>query len=212
MALSRYLILLTLLASLGCGKDQAAAPPSDRDPKAVPIRTATIDVDQLPPLDATMPPVDDGRLLIAPPQGWGRAPRSENYLVQFYLDPSRQARLPRIVVHVEPWEHESISTVNSDNVLPFAELVKQQINPETLAEPVLALMIGQRACARYVVRAAINFRSSDGTSSQRVTIERQVLETVVNNRRYTLDLQVHPGTIVRYRDHAYAVLAGMQFP
>ena len=67
-------------------------------------------------------------------------------------------------------------------------------------------MLGDLPCARYVVKK----KFSQG--ERLIQAEREVLQTVRDGRVYTVLLDVHMGTLLKYRGDAYAVAATMKFP
>ncbi|MFP6753062.1 MAG: hypothetical protein VB855_15375 [Pirellulaceae bacterium] len=169
-----------------------------------------VDASQLPALGDYFPPLDEGRLMLAPPSQWSWASRREGYLARIFVDKTRRVRLPRIWVTVEDPRDEATGQLTEENLVAHARFVQSRLDADDikLVEPVRPLVIGTVPCIRYV--RATRFRVRE-ERSQSLTAERQILETIQAGRRYTIDLHVHPGTILRHRDDAYAMLAGMEF-
>lgn len=156
--------------------------------------------------------VEPGKLEIASPLEWGLAPRSSNYVARFSYYKNRRTRLPRIWITAAPADDSEIETVTADNVIAYAEQLANQLKNEStgpLLESVKPMIIADRPCARYVRKTRFIFK--DGDNERAVVAERQVLQTVVLGRQFTVELHVLPGEIRKFRDIAYAVLAGMNF-
>lgn len=148
-----------------------------------------------------LPPVDEGRVEFVRPDHWRVMPRAQGYLARFYHQ--RQDQLPRILLTVEPNPHALGGPLSSENVAAFCELVKQQVwERKDLLEPPLAMIIGDVPCVRYVVRA----------SYQGGPAERQIVQTIRDERLYTVDLHIYANTIEEHRDAAYAVVASFRTP
>jgi hypothetical protein len=208
----RGLILLpalTLLVALsGCGGET----PVDRfqikvveDGQGFTLKTA----DPLPPLD-------DGRVELAGPEGWKFLQRTFSYLARFGQGTPNE--LPRIeVTVVEESPYAEFKTITKDNVVAFAKAIDKKIfaeeSPAVLAapsfEPPKPMIIGGVPCVRYVLPR--NIRSRVGGTSVVYLVERQILDTIYNGRLYRVELLVLEGTILRHRDAGYAVLASMKF-
>jgi hypothetical protein len=152
-----------------------------------------------------LPPLDGGRIEIAPPANWRTMPRDSNYVTRFYK--TDRNGLPRIEVKVEERSFGDISTVTRDNVQRFAELVAADLKTQgtELVEPVIPLVLGEVPCARYVT--SLKLKMGDKT----ISAERQRLLVLNAGRLYTIDLLVLPATLKRSRDAAYAVCSSMRF-
>jgi hypothetical protein len=212
------LCLLLLAGCQGETDQQTAAPQKASKPAAKPaakpltLRTVSEDSLNLAEVLGDANPVETGKLEIAGPLDWGRAPRSSDYIARFYLDRTRRTRLPRIWITAETISEPAIETVTKENVIEYATQVASQLKSESdqeLLEPVIPMLIGSRPCARYVRQTRFPFK--DGNNQRSVVGESQVLMTMVAGRQFTVDLHVLPGDIKQFRDLAYAVLAGMNF-
>jgi len=156
--------------------------------------------------------VEPGQLEIASPLKWGLASRSSNYVARFSYYKNRRTRLPRIWITATPADGSEIETVTADNVIAYAEQLANQLQNESkspLLESVKPMIIADRPCARYVRKTRFIFK--DGDNERAVVAERQVLQTIVQGRQFIVELHVLPGEIRKFRDIAYAVLAGINF-
>jgi hypothetical protein len=200
MLLMRTLLVsLLVLSLLGCGgstdsNSQADGTAADA---TTPGTLKRVDASDLPPLDDYLPPLDEGRVAVAPPAGWHRMPKTATYLCSFTQD--RGGRLPAIVVKVSDPTVEGFEHVTEENVAEFAEALQATLNkPIEDARP---LVLGTNAFARYVKAARV----------KNVSAEVQVLATIQNGRMYTVELQVIAKAILAHRDQGYAVGAGLKF-
>lgn len=185
-----------LSSLVGCGgSNDSGNGSSDLPP------TKKVSVSKLPPLDDYLPPLDDGKVQIAPPKGWKVMGREKNYLTRFYL--SDQIGFPRILITVDASMLEGIDTVTPENVSELASATAASLKERKAAvlEAPRPMIIGDNALVRYVLKA----------KQRDVALEKQMLQTVVNGRLYTVDLQVNAGDIEKHRDAAYAVAAGLKF-
>ena len=162
-----------------------------------------VDADGLPVGDP-MPPMDEGRIELSRPKDWSVPSRDSKYVVQFA---KTKNLFPRVTVTVdEDWAE--LGDVTPDNVEEFAAALTERLeSPEhkvALIEPVLPMVIGERAVARYVRRTKFK------TAIKSVSVERQVLVAVIGGRTYTIDLQTPPGTLPENRDAGYAVAASLK--
>jgi hypothetical protein len=195
------------LTTCGCGAETSAPPSSDN----VVLETKRVSADSLP-IGGHMPPMDEQRVVLAPPRDWYAAPRRRGYVVQFYLDKTRQSRIPRIWVTAEDSPYDALQTVDLENLDRFVQLVAERLENEgiELLEPVRPMVLGDNPCARYVRLTEFVWKSEG--RKRRITAERQILELLVNGRLYTVDLHVPSRRMLEYRDAGYAVAASMQFP
>jgi len=202
-------ISLLIFVLAGC----SSSPTSPEAPLPSPgagLVIKRVDASQLPELGNYFPALDEDRLMLAPPIEWNWASRREGYLARMHLDKTRRVRLPRIWVTVEDPPSGATDQLTEENLVAHARFVQSRLERDgtKLVEPVQPMVIGTVPCVRYV--RATRYRVREKTS-QSLTAERQILETIQAGRRYTIDLHVHPGTILRHRDDAYAMLAGMEF-
>jgi hypothetical protein len=155
---------------------------------------------ELPKLDDPLPPLDNGRVEnLAPPQGWERLPRDGNYLARFIIKGHLANDLPRILVTVEDAGSDLPTNVTAENVDAFADQIQAELTK--FQEPAKALQLGDNYYARFVTGAKKGARS----------VDRQVLVTVQNGRRYSFTLEVYSDQILEHRDAAYATSAGVKY-
>ena len=186
----------------GCSSSTTSPDIPPASPGAA-LQIKRVDTSQLPALGDYFPPLDEGRLMLASPSEWSWASRREGYLARIFMDKTRRTRLPRIWVTVENPRGEATGQLTEENLVAHARFVQSCLDTDNikLVEPVRPLIIGTVPCVRYV--RATRFRVRE-EKSQSLTAERQILETIQAGRRYTIDLHVHPGTILRHRDDPQA--------
>jgi len=199
------LVLVGALALTGCGGSAEKQPAAD-DQAAETTDAATgtkrVSAAKLPPLGDPLPPnLDQGRVSnLAPPKGWQPLPRDNAHVARFALNKSNPNDLPRILVTVTD-ATDFTDDVTADNVAEFAASVAAELDEKKLLETSKPLVIGNNAYARYVGKA---------NKASRL-VARQVLETVFDGRRYAITLETFDADLLRHRDLAYAVAAGIQF-
>lgn len=198
------LILLFSLGIFGCGgKDGDSKDVGGGDQTDGPIeRKANLELlgDYGPPLD--------GIVEIAPPKQWSAPPRSAEYLMQFSGAVAANNPLPRIRITAESSTFESKNLTN-ENLTAFVAHVKADLKETgkdaSVKEKPVAMIIGGRPCVRYVAAGALRLGPT------RLSTESQWLVTVVNGKRFNVELQVTKGLIPDSLDESYAVFAGMRF-
>ena len=194
-------VILAVGLTLTTGCSDTSAPPSDPTPDQPVLKQYTSD--DLPVVEYRLPPLDDGRIEIPVPNGWKALSRKRDFLTRFYQ--TVQHAPPRIHVTVEQLADARIDTATGENIDLFVEYVSQrvagQLVPgEDLIEPCRGIVLGTTPWVRYV---------RGGRMANRA-VERQFLHTIASGRWYTVELLVLRGTILRHRDTAYAVAAGMR--
>lgn len=154
-----------------------------------------------------LPPLDGGRVEMAPPGEWKVGSRQKDYVVWFhqFKDPRL---LPQIRVTVEEAPDDAPKSATIADIDAYAQWVAGTVEKdlgekESLIENVVPLVLGENAFGRYV-RAG-----SKGGG----LIERQILTTTQDGRVYTIDLMVLPEELKKreVRDAGYAVGAGIKF-
>jgi hypothetical protein len=202
------------LAVAGCGGSgerssgggSGAAPSAD---SAGDIKVRT--VESLPEVGDYLPPLDDGRIEVAPPEGWNLLPRRANYVAGFVK--GKASEMPRITLTA--WdtplpEVTELTEANAD--LLEAELVRQfKKDKKAIQEPPLPIVLGDTLYLRYV-------RLAKTTSGSNLVI--QALETVRGGRLYSIELfadvdaaraEEYEASLTKWRDHGYAVAAHLKF-
>ncbi len=161
----------------------------------------TLRVDELPELGEPMVPLDDGRIVIAPPAGWHIPPRESKWIVRFKS--SLKLSYPTIMLTAE--DYEDVFNVSRSNVDEFAEqvsaLLQQDEKTARLADEITPVVVKRFVGITYRRRAKV----------KKKIIERVFVETVVAGRKYTLELRTSKGTHDRFRRYLYAVAGGIQF-
>lgn len=224
-ACSAFFVLWHVLTLTACGKPDVAtnsassseAAPVSSEPavtesaKVAPAIVPT--TSEIKKVDAAgftladyLPPLDGGRIEVAPPVDWNPMPRDSKYVVRFYKD-SRNS-LPRIDVVVEENNLGGLTSITEANVAEFAAAVAKDLEASGTAviEPPIPMVIGSVPCARFVSR--LKLKIGEGT----ILVERQTLELLHNGRLYKINLLVMPQELGESRDAAYAVCAGVRFP
>lgn len=217
-----WMAALCVFAFLGCGgSDDPAATDGARathgtdvteeGPKKVPKS-------QLVVVTYGFRALDDGRIEVGTPSGWEFRPREKDYVIWFTK--TGGGLIPQIIVTAADANGDFGDTLTEDKVVEFAAAIEKQLADEGktlgkgLVEPVRPMIIGDRPCARYVTRAKVKLAPTDIP-----TVEIQVLVTILNGRKYTVELRVRDeddppdgmaDELKAERDAAYAVLAGIR--
>ena len=204
------LVLLWLALVVACGRREAQRGPIQNAPVAPPSTGVKhYSVDQIGEvLGGYLPPLDDGRLHVAPPAGWRVRPRSSKYLVRFVRDPTRRSPLPQITITAAPADFEQPYDLDEEALLEFQDLIEEEMSPDerkSILEPIKLMVLGDVPCLRYVVSKG--FRRHEKT----IQGECQVVKTLHAGRIYTVSLDVYRGTLIANKNRAYVVVAGMEF-
>jgi hypothetical protein len=152
-----------------------------------------------------LPPLDGGRIEVAPPLGWTVPPRNSKYLVRFTQ--SRQSSYPSLIIVAE--DYDGLFNVSEQNV-------------DTFAKQMDARWDGSGASAKPSCRAApFSIGSFVGVTYRRrgrapadfkkIIVDRLFLDTVVAGRRYTIELRTRQGAVNQYRPYLLAVAKGVKF-
>lgn len=208
-----WLLGLTMasMAFLGCNGQPAgnagAKPGTEADGGSGSIKHRTLE--SLPAVGAYLPPMDDGRVEVAPPEKWTPLARDNRYLVRFYK--SKQTEPPRIEVSVTDTPNPDLTDATEENA---AELVKQlkqyhQRLGRKFQEPPRPILLGDHLFVR-------NVRMARAGGELRTIV---CLQTVHGGRLYTVELIVNPGpeaanydeAIKTDQDAAYTVAAHLKF-
>lgn len=198
------LLLIGALALPGCGGSAEKEPAAEQAAETTDTATGIkhVSAAKLPPLGDPLPPnLDQGRVSnLAPPQGWQPLQRDNAHVARFALNKANPNDLPRILITVTD-ATDFTDDVTADNVAEFTAGVAAELDEKKLLETPKPLVIGDNAYARYVGKA---------NKASRL-VARQVLETVFDGRRYTITLETFDTNLLKHRDLAYAVAAGVQF-
>jgi len=187
-------VLLALV--LGCG-EPAPAP--------VAPQPQTVQVEELPTLGDPIGPLDQGRIRVAPPQGWHVPPRNDQWIVRFSA--SKNTNYPSIVVTAE--DYPDLADVSKANVDAFARQVTEALSrgskPVKLSQGIEPIEIGSLVGITYQRRGKTSDRFKE------IVVERLFLETVVSGRKYCIELRARSGDLETYRPHLLAVVEGIEF-
>ncbi len=148
-----------------------------------------------------MVPLDQGRVEIAPPENWHVPPRRAQWLVRFQADPGS----PYPIIFLTADDSQTLPDVTLNNLDAFAAQVRKQFQDDShrqrLAAGVRPIVVGDFHGVLY---------QRWGKAEGRV-MERRMLETVANGRRYTFELRTREGLAEEAMPYLYAVAAGVRF-
>lgn len=200
------LIVVASLSLVGCGSADPAPDGQDGAPETVVEDPAEetggikkVSAAKLPALGDPLPPLDGGRVTeLAPPKNWEPLGRDNKHVARFTTDKKNPNDLPRIMITAQDAAGFT-EDVTAENVADFAASVAGE-DKKFLEDP-KPILIGDNAYARYVTSAKKGSR----------IVERQVLETVFDGRRYAIALEVYSENLTKSRDHAYAVAAAVKY-
>jgi hypothetical protein len=186
----RWAILLALAA--GCGQQA--------DDRSAPDGAPAVDSRELPELGDYLPPLDDDRLEVAPPQGWHVPSASSKYVVR--VQKSVRDSYPSMIVTAEDRGGQGVRDVSEENVRQFAAQVAEAVNKK--ASAVQPRKIGSFVGVAYAKRAKVR---------QPVTriLDVLYLETVVAGRKYRFELRSEEGSLDEDRPYLYAFVGGTRF-
>ena len=195
--------LLALVATLGCNQTPAtpdAAAPVEEE-AGIKRRAA----EDLPAVGAYLPALDDGRVEIAPPEGWIDRPRTSKYLAAF--TETKAAQYPWIQVTADDSPVPVLGDLSEENVDEYATVIDDQPkNKASIQEPARPIYLGDKLYLRQVRLVQIK--------DKRLVL--QLLATIEKGRMYKVELfcEVDPADPADYatpltaaRDYAYAVAA-----
>ena len=182
------LILLGIL--LGCADSEP--PPPVEEP-----RPAQVDLGGVPELGDYISGLDNGRLDVAPPEGWTLGSRSKGYVVRFLR--SGQGQYPMILVTGK--DYQGPREISADNVDDFAQRVKEE---ESVSGPVEPIVVGRFVGVTY------RKRGKEPRSVNRI-LERLLIVTVVAGRKYGVELRAREGRLDEAKQSLFAVADGIRF-
>jgi len=195
-------LLFSVVWLLGCG---GGADNDGGSSGAAPGGVRTVPLEKLPDLGEPFPqPLDEGRVTIAPPEGWEISPRDSNWMIRFQKD--MQDAYPTIIVYAEP-DSTGMNTITAQNAEEFAQRVAAELSrgataQKTVLEP---MTVGSFVGVNYERRG----KAKHGFKT--IVVERAIMETIVGGRRYKIDLRTRDGDLHQYRPHVLAVAGGMKF-
>jgi hypothetical protein len=167
------------------------------------------EVETLPEVDSYLPPLDEGRVRVAPPKGWRILSRDAKYLARFTK--GEASSLPRIAVLAADSPSPEITNATEADMPALLELLtaKSKEGKKKPLEPVRPIILGDQLFARHVRLARYNDAPCAIVS----------LQTVKDGRLYTVELYVEAGSdgndypkfLKQDQDKAYAVAGNMKF-
>jgi hypothetical protein len=188
----------------GCGKsaEPAAAPTGQPPEEGIKRRLA----EDLPAVSAYLPPLDDGRVEIAGPEGWIQLPSTSKWLVAFAPDKARA--YPRIQVAAADSPLPVLGDLSEENAGQFVTVFDEPYRKKrrSLPESAKPIVLGGTVYIRQVRLVQI----------EKKKLVLQWLATVQQGRMYAVELfcEIDPANPEDYatpltdaRDYAYAVAA-----
>jgi hypothetical protein len=148
-----------------------------------------------------MPPLEGGKLEIAPPKGWNFSRAGNEYLVGFHPSSSSLSDLPRILVSVEASPFAGVDELQAANTKQVVQAVQATLASDQLKSPAAAVTLGGRTWIEHVGLG----------KSRNALVARQVLQTVVGGRLYKIRLEVFDRHFDNQRKAGYAVAASAKF-
>jgi hypothetical protein len=176
---------------------------------AAPVEEAGIKrraAEDLPAVGEYLPVLDDGRVEIAPPEGWIDRPRTSKFLAAFTKDKASEYPLIRVTADSSPVP--VLGDLSEENADEFATVFddKYKKKAASFPEPSRPIYLGDKLYLRQVRLVAIK--------DHRLVL--QSLATIEKGRMYKVELfcEVDPSDPADYatpltaaRDYAYAVAA-----
>ncbi len=152
---------------------------------------------RLPELGDYLPPLDEGRLEVAPPKDWVVSPRSESYIVRFQADSG--STYPTVLV--VGTNSERFKAVTPENLEAFAKSVAAELESAGTKTTVKIGRVGDMIGVTYTRRAKVkdNFGG---------IVERLFFDTVVAGRRYQFELRCPPEMVGLAEPYFYAIVSG----
>lgn len=209
------LVATGLLSVVGCGGNKPDAESSGEATSgkstSSPSGPKTYTVEQLTKtakLGDALPPLDAGRVEIAPPEGWYVLPRdAKKYVVAMMREEGKQ--LPQIKVHSKesPAAVKDVANLTSGNVKDvIAKMGTSVARPS--AEPNTPIILGPNTWIREVRKAEMG--------GDKVAL--QSLTTIRGGRLFIVELIVaatvdgdYADELKKHRDAAYLLAAEMKF-
>jgi hypothetical protein len=185
-------VAIPLGAVLGC--DAGSGPAS------TPKRSAPVDAAELPALGDYLPPLDNDRIEVAPPEGWYVPPRSSAYVLRVQKD--MKSNYPSIIITAEDYDAADIVDVSGDNVRRFGDRVAAALKKERSA--VRTVEVGGFVGVGYGKRGKVS-------TPVTTILELACLETVVAGRKYRIELRSEEGSLEEDEPYLLALAGGIRF-
>jgi len=155
----------------------------------------------VPPLDSQVLGLDENRLKVPYPKGWVPGPRMGKAIVWF--KESKQHDYPQILVSAE--DFDAVMNVTASTVSEFVRVLSSQLRKKNPDLQAASIRLGDRYGALYRRLGRVKSEFSE------TEVERLVLETVVEGRKYAFELRTYPGHAEKYAPYLYAVFSGTKF-
>lgn len=189
------LLVVALLAQAGgCAARTTKKKRGKRAADAAVAAVAEPEAEKLPEINRDSAiTVDEGRLMVASPQGWARGPRSKEYLVRY--TPSAQKTYPAITVTAAdpPEGFAEVTAANHDAfVAAVAAGLAESFTADgksTLVQPPATVTIGDHRAAAYAAPGQAKMGTADEP------IDRSFLALVVNGRLVTVEVRAAKGKL-----------------
>lgn len=190
-------LLVALIVVAGCGPTPTGTGPSE-------MRGVTIDPKTLPELGAHIGPLDDGRVEVAPPADWHVPPRNSKFVIRFQEEVDNT--YPTVLIKAE--DFRGGPDLSEKNIVDYARQIREQLKTQTTSnawETVRPIKIGSLIGVTYqrMGKAKSGFKE--------IVLERLIVETIHNKRKYDIELRTRTGTMEEYQPYLYAIAAGMKF-
>lgn len=203
-------LMAVILAAAGCDKPSSPQPSSPQPaPSHAPAgEVKTYSAAELPAVGEPLPPLDQGRVEFAPPQGWQVLSRQSQFLARF--SPQGKSK-PEI--RISAMSAPDDTNVTRENAAAFASQMQarsEAVSGRRILEPCRPVVLGDQVWSRHVRHVSMN----------RQPTVLQSLETARDGRLYAIDLYVPCAgetdqdiakAIMAHRDEAYAVAANWKF-
>jgi hypothetical protein len=190
-----FTLLLPWLA--GCGSSRPA--PEQQTGLEEGASAFTAEFEQL--IGEYMPPLEDGRLEIAPPKDWSFSRAGAEHLVGFHPVNATLNDLPRILISAAPSPFDGVDELSATNAQQVVQAIQATLASDQLKSPAAAVALGGRTWIEYVGLA----------KSRGSLVARQTLQTVVDGRLYQVRLEVLDRHFANQRQAGYAVAASARF-
>lgn len=175
---------------VGCGSSSSK---SDS-----PGGVAKVEQSELGGVGSYLPPMDGGRIEVAPPKDWVPAPRSNKFLARFIPDATTD--YPTIIVTAD--DSHGVANATAENLKKLAAEVKEAES----AKHTKPIVIGDKF---YGVLYRKQNREK-GSINQ--IIDRLMVVTAVDGRRYTVELRARSeASQHENQKYLYAVAYGLRF-
>jgi hypothetical protein len=198
-----------LLLAAGCGGSPSGESGGPDAAPAAQIKRRSLE--SLPKIGDYLPPLDTGRIEIAPPADWNLLPRGTLFEAGFVK--GKASELPRITLAAWDSPLDDITELTAENAGRLAAhlLKEMEHDKKIVEEPPRPIILGSTLFLRHVRRAKL-------PSGGNVVV--QALETVRGGRLYVVELLVdvdaprgdeYEASLTKWRDYGYAVAANLKF-